>query len=77
MIKHYVQVVQITMTILQTVMKWVEHQPGERLQFLSSLVSEIDVWQVPAEKLLVVVNSELLLRRLRDSVATFTIWTLS
>ncbi|KAI9553491.1 hypothetical protein GHT06_021403 [Daphnia sinensis] len=53
--------------LLETVMKWVEHQPGERLQFLSSLVSEIDVWQVPAEKLLVVVNSELLQRRLRDS----------
>ncbi|XP_057378242.1 kelch-like protein diablo [Daphnia carinata] len=53
--------------LLETVMKWVEHQPGDRLQFLSSLVSEIDVWQVPAEKLLVVVNSDLLLRRLRDS----------
>ena len=52
----------------QTITKWVEHKPSERLQFLQSLVSEIDVWQVPAEKLLSFVNSEILLRRLRDSV---------
>lgn len=47
--------------------KWVEHQPGERLQHLSSLVSEIDVWQVPAEKLLTFVNSDIFSKRLRDS----------
>ncbi|XP_046455212.1 kelch-like protein 3 [Daphnia pulex] len=53
--------------LLETITKWVEHKPSERLQFLQSLVSEIDVWQVPAEKLLSFVNSEILLRRLRDS----------
>ena len=47
--------------------KWVEYKPTERLQYLSTLVSEIDVWQVPAEKLLAFVNSDILSRRLRDS----------
>ena len=50
--------------------KWVEHDPGDRLQYLSALVSEIDVWQVPAEKLLSFVNSEILSRRVRENGPT-------
>lgn len=50
--------------------KWVEHEPGGRFQHLSALVSEIDVWQVPAEKLLSFVNSEILSRRIRETGST-------
>ena len=39
----------------------------ERLQYLGSLVSEIDVWKVPAGKLLAFVNSEILSKRLKES----------
>ena len=53
--------------LLETITKWLEYRPSERLQYLSALVAEIDVWQVPAEKLLAFVNSEILIRRLRDS----------
>jgi len=44
--------------LLETITKWIEYSPEKRCQHLSSLLSEIDIWQVPAEKLLNFLNSE-------------------
>ena len=49
-------------------MRWIEHDPADRVQYLSLLVAEVDVWQVPAEKLLGFVNSEILFRKLGGDV---------
>lgn len=46
--------------ILETIIRWIEYSPGKRCQHLSSLLSEIDIWQVPAEKLLKFLNSEII-----------------